>query len=566
MQHLRSLGRTSLLALSLLSACAAADPPASASATTPPPAKSSMSGVFGRFLTGRFALAQSDPGTAADDFLKGLAAKPGDSELLQQAFVASVLSGRTEAVQLAQQLPDTQIAQLVLGNQAARAGHWQAAQERFRGVPRQGLTQLLGPILEAWARQGAGDTTGALGVLQPAIQGQRFRGIFALHAAMIADLAGRTADAERLYQTARREMPEMNLRMGQIIASWQARSGHLSAARTTLASLGATAPELGISLAKLGAGVTSRPVPNAIAGLAESYLALAATLRSQQSGDYAMLMLRLALDLRPDFTAARLLASEVLAGEQHHSAALEMLAGVPASDPLDPLVRLRRAALTSAMGRTDDAMRALEKLAADFPHNAAPLMLEGDLLRGRQRYSEAASVYTRAIADMRDAKRSDWVVFYSRGIAYERSHEWDKAEADLKHALQLAPDQPAVLNYLGYSWAERGEHLAEARSMIQKAAASRPNDGAIADSLGWVMLRQGQTADAVGTLERAVELEPEDSTINGHLGDAYWAAGRKLEAEYQWRRALTLNPAPDDLAKLEAKLQTQPKPALISGQ
>src|SRR6185312_3152872 len=115
------------------------------------------------------------------------------------------------------------------------------------------------------------------------------------------------------------------------------------------------------------------------------------------------------------------------------------------------------------------------------------------------------------IADMRDAKRSDWVVFYSRGIAYERSHEWDKAEADLKHALQLAPDQPAVLNYLGYSWAERGEHLTEARSMIQKAAASRPNDGAIADSLGWVMLRQGQTADAVGTLERAVELEPEDS-------------------------------------------------------
>lgn len=566
MQHLRSLGRTSLLALTLLSACAAADAPARASANAPPPASSSPSGVFGRFLSGRFALAQSDPNAAAEDFLKALAADPGNPELVQQAFIASVLSGRAEAAQLAPQLPDNQIAQLVLGNQEARAGQLQAAQEHFRALPRQGLTQLLGPILEAWSRQGAGDTDGALGTLRPLIQGQQFRGIFALHAAMIADVAGRTADAERLYQTARRDMPETNLRMAQILASWQARSGQPDAARATLAALGDTAPELGLSLPKLNAAVATRPVASATAGLAESYLALAATLRAQQSGDYAMLMLRLALDLRPDFTAARLLASEVLAGEDHHAAALEMLAAVPGNDPLNPLVRLRRAALTSAMGRTDDALHALDKLAADFPHNAAPLMLEGDLLRTRQRYAEAASVYTRAIADMHDGKRSNWVVFYSRGIAYERSNQWAKAEADFKHALQIAPDQPSVLNYLGYSWAERGQHLAEARTMIQKAAESRPNDGAIADSLGWVLLRQGETVDAIGALERAVELDPEDSTINGHLGDAYWAAGRKLEAEYQWRRALTLNPTPDDVAKLEAKLQPQPKASLISGQ
>ena len=124
--------------------------------------------------------------------------------------------------------------------------------------------------------------------------------------------------------------------------------------------------------------------------------------------------------------------------------------------------------------------------------------------------------------------------------------------------LQLSPDQPFVLNYLGYSLADMGHHLDEARQMIQSAAERRPNDGAITDSLGWVMFRQGHSQDAVKTLERAVELEPEDATINGHLGDAYWAVGRKIEAQYQWRRALTLNPTPDDAAKLEAKLNTGP--------
>src|SRR6202008_241791 len=107
-----------------------------------------------------------------------------------------------------------------------------------------------------------------------------------------------------------------------------------------------------------------------------------------------------------------------------------------------------------------------------------------------------------------------------------------------------------------YSWADMGRHLKEARDMIQRAAERRPNDGAITDRPGWGVVRQGDGKGAVTTLEHAVELEPEDSTINGHLGDAYWAAERKIEAQYQWRRALTLNPEPEDKAKLEAKLNT----------
>jgi Flp pilus assembly protein TadD len=226
---------------------------------------------------------------------------------------------------------------------------------------------------------------------------------------------------------------------------------------------------------------------------------------------------------------------------------------------------MRRVGIMVQTGRADDAMRELDRIAADYPDSALPPIQRGDILRSKERYSEAIAAYTSGIEKLGQPGGEDWPVFYDRGIAYEQAHQWHNAEADFRRALQLAPDQPYVLNYLGYSWADKGEHLAEARQMIQKAAERRPNDGAITDSLGWVMLRQGDVGSAVQLLERAVELEPEDSTINGHLGDAYSAAGRLLEAQYQWRRALTLNPGPEDTAKLEAKLQTPTTASVASG-
>jgi tetratricopeptide (TPR) repeat protein len=564
MQHVRRFGRASLLALSLLSACAAADP------TSGDPAASdgryTSSGVYGEYLAGHFAVAQADPNMATEAFLKALAARPEDPELQQQAFLVALLSGRSEAVQLARQLPDNQAAQLLLGDEEARAGNWAAAEQRFQALPRQGLTQLLQPLLLAWAQAGRGDTPAALATLHPYIDSQRFRGIFALHAALIADLGGHADDAARLYGTAETEMPQLNLRLAQILASWQARSGHPAAAEHTLAALAIAAPDMAIALPALEADTATRPVARASDGLAETYLAFAAALRAQDSSEYAMLMLRLALDLRPGFTAARVLAADILAGERHETAALQMLAAVPAGDPLSAVVRMRRAGLVEALGHTEDAIHDLDRLAAEHPDSPLPVVELGDILRSKQRFPDAVAAYTRAITMLRQPAQGDWPLFYFRGIAYDQMHQWAKAEADFRHALALSPDQPSVLNYLGYSWADKGERLSEARRMIQKAVERRPNDGAFTDSLGWVMLRQGDVTGAVSTLERAVELEPEDSTLNAHLGDAYWAAGRRLEAQYQWRRALTLNPAPEDLAKLEAKLQTPPSTAVVSGQ
>src|SRR5215475_13601082 len=193
MQQIRTVRRPLLLAIALLSACAAADP-TPAGGPSAPASRDALSGVFGEYLAGRFAMSQADAQTAASQFLNALATRPDDTDLQQQAFVATLIAGRTEAAQLARALPDSQAAQLLLGQTDVRAGRWQAAEQRFQSLPRQGLTQLLQPLLVAWAQQGDGRPDAALATLHPFLDGQRFRGVYVLHAAMIADQAGRTAD------------------------------------------------------------------------------------------------------------------------------------------------------------------------------------------------------------------------------------------------------------------------------------------------------------------------------------------------------------------------------------
>ena len=560
MQHARAARRSVLLALTLLSACAASQPSSDEADARVP------NGIIGNYLAGRYALSEGDSQTAATDLLKAAGRNPTDPELTLQAFIATLDAGRPEAIKLARQLPDSQVAQLVLADVDIKAGRWQAAEQRFHGLPRQGLTQLLQPLLVAWAQQGDGRTDTALSTLRPYVENPRFRGIFTLHAAMIADLGGRNEEAARLYRSTETDLAQPNLRMAQILASWEARSSQPAEAQRILASLPAVAPELAITLPGLMANVTKRPVPRASDGVAEAYFTFAALLQSQDASDFGLIMLRLALDLRPDFAAARLLAADIQQTEHHPQLALRTLNEVPATDPVIAIVQLRRAALVDRLGRSDDAMHDLERMALQYPDSPLPDQQRGDILRSKQRFPDAAAAYDRAIARVAHPAASDWVLFYDRGVAEERSHAWQKAEADFHHALDLSPDQPYVLNYLGYSWADMGHHLNQARQMIQRAAEKRPNDGAITDSLGWVMYRQGDAKEAVTTLERAVELEPEDSTINAHLGDAYLAAGRKIEAQYQWRRALTLNPTPDDAVKLEAKLNTGRPGAVASGQ
>lgn len=562
MQLSGRVSRAALLVLTTLSACAAMDGGWGDDRI----GGSKASGAFGAFLAGRFAIQESDYQTAADELAKASRDAAADTandagagrEISAQAFIAALLAGRSDAARLAARLPTNPVAQLVLADEDAKAGRWADAEARFAGLPQEGVTQVLRPLLVAWAQAGARHTPAALATLQPLLDTPRLRGIAALHAALIADLGDQAADADRLYTLAKAEFGGTNLRLALALASWQARQGNAAEAQRTIDATTSGTGELALARAALEAIVSKRIINGATDGIAEVYLAVGASVQQQTQAETAQVLLQLAIAMRPDLTAARLLTSDMLAVAKRYRPALAALAPVGADDPLAAPVQLHRATLQDQLGESDDAVRTLDRLAAAFPARPEPLAQEGDIFRTKSRFPEAVAAYDRAIARIGTPSRANWPLFYARGIAHERVGTWPKAESDFLYALQLAPDQPSVLNYLGYAWTERDQNLPRARDMIQRAVELRPEEGAYIDSLGWIQLRQGDGPAAVKSLERAVELEADDPVVNGHLGDALAAVGRMREAEFQWRRALTLKPDAADARRIEAKLATLP--------
>ncbi len=507
------------------------------------------------FLVSQFAAHQGDTARAASSMAGALAGDPTNPELREDAFVLALLAGDGQAAQLAKSLPTNPLAQLLLATKAAHDGNWQQAELGYAELPHQALADAIRPLLLAWAQQAQGESDRAMDTLQPAITGGKLGAIAPLHAALLADAAHRDGLAQRLYTDLAHGQTSPSLQFAQIYASWQARSGDMKAARATIDGAIGSSPELGIAEPRLMAALDHAHAPDPLHGLAMALVEVAAAADSQTGHEVSELLVQVALTAEPGMTDAHLLASEIAAGHKQFKLAATELESVSQDDPLKPVVQLRLANLYARQDRLDDSVALLRNLAATYPKQPEPLAQLGDTLADQKKFPEAIDAYDRAIALLRHPQASDWVVFYSRGTALERAHEWPRAQADMNRALELSPDQPFVLNFLGYAMTERNEDLPLAREMIEKALHARPNDGAIVDSLGWVTLRQGDTKEALRLLEKAAELEPEDPSITGHLGDAYWNAGRHLEAEDQWRRALVLKPDADEQARIEGRLR-----------
>nr|WP_255542786.1 tetratricopeptide repeat protein [Azospirillum sp. INR13] len=216
--------------------------------------------------------------------------------------------------------------------------------------------------------------------------------------------------------------------------------------------------------------------------------------------------------------------------------------------------RMREADSLARMNRNDDAIAVLKALSAERPERTDAVTRLGDIYRYAKRYDEAIPAYTTALERIGAPQERHWPLLYARAMSYEKTKQWPQAEADLQTALTLRPDEASLLNFLGYSWIDRGEHLDKARAMVERAVELRPRDGYIVDSLGWALYKLGDFEGAVAKLERAVELKPGDPTINDHLGDAYWRAGRRNEARFQWMRALRNADEDTDKAGIQAKL------------
>jgi len=297
-------------------------------------------------------------------------------------------------------------------------------------------------------------------------------------------------------------------------------------------------------------------VDNPQAGAAEVLYGLGAALGRRGGEDLGLIYLQLALYLVPSHPLALLSLGDLYESLKKPELANKIYERVPPSSPLQRNAQIQLAMNLDTLERTDEAKALLEKLIAANPGDLEAIMALGNVLRGRKQFAECAEVYSKGIDTITKDEKSNWVIYYFRGICYERAKQWPKSEADLKKALELFPDQPHVLNYLGYSWIDQGVHLDDGMSMIKRAVEQRADDGYIVDSLGWAYYRLGNYDEAVKQLERAVELKPEDPTINDHLGDGYWRVGRVLEARFQWSHARDLKPEPEDLVKIETKLKS----------
>jgi tetratricopeptide (TPR) repeat protein len=316
-------------------------------------------------------------------------------------------------------------------------------------------------------------------------------------------------------------------------------------------------PLVDSALAELKANGKLDPlVANAAAGASEALYGLGSALSQEQGGeDLGMVYLQLSIYLNPEHPLAVVALANLFEATKKFEMAIETYDRVPESSPLKRKSMIQRALNLEILEKKDEARESLKTLAEIKPDDIEGMFAYGNVLRVGKRYAEAAGVYSKIITTLGEPKREHWALYYYRGMSFERAKQWALAEKDFQEALKLTPDNPQVLNYLGYSWVDQGINLDQALEMIRKAVTLRPKDGYIVDSLGWAYYRLGKFEEAAAELEKAIVLSPSDPTINDHLGDAYWKTDRKLEARFQWLRAIENKPEPEDLAKIEQKLK-----------
>ncbi len=557
-----------LLFVAALSACAAGGSTSGAGATE---TLSLGTTASGNFLSGLSAQRGNDPAAAAEYFGAALAVDPNDAQLLLRGLAVALQDGRGEvAVDLAGRLvrqdPGNSFANLTLAVADARAGRYAETEQRLSRLRRNGPNAVLVPLLTAWARAGQQRFDQAAEALETGGSPQAdISGMFRLHAGLINELGQRLEAAEASFKAATQgEAPSLRV----VIAAGRffERNGRASDAEELYRRFNQRAADpiyLAADLARVRAqGTPPPPMSRPADGMAEAMFDLASALQSERTGDLAQIYTQMALWLKPDFPAARLLLGSLLESEQRYAHANAAYAKAGDDPVYGWAAKLHIAGNLDQLGKSEEAVKVLEAMAVEQPTRIDALVRLGDLWRSKAKlpgplpeYDHAISAYDRAVQRIGQPQPQHWSVFFSRAVVLERSGRWARAESDLLKALELEPEQPSVLNYLGYSWADQRIHLDRALPMIERAVELRPRDGYIVDSLGWIHFRLGNLGKALVHMEQAVELRPQDPTIYDQLGDVYWTGGRRAEARAPWERALRLEPEPQQVPLLKKKLE-----------
>jgi tetratricopeptide (TPR) repeat protein len=524
----------------------------------------------GAYLAGRAAEADNNLDQAIAYYKQGLEVDPDDKAMQQSLMLALISNGLfDEALPVAEKLKQVadveRFSRVALAVDAIRSKKFIEAENYLKLALTSDLDKLIAGVLTAWVKTGAGDPKAGMEYLGT-LKGPEWYNLFLnVHKALIADYADLKPEAAAAYEEttiARSQAdvaPEAYVRLLESYAGFLARTGDKAKALEVLNRVDEFNP-LRPTTATLRADIAAgKPIPKVVPtvqdGAAEMLFDIATALNRGGGEAFVRLYLQMARALSPANDAVLVQLGGVSEQQGNLEEAIKFYGDVPDASPLRRIAELQMGLDLAELKRTDEAVKYLNDLLARDPDDIRAYLALGGVHAGAEDFASAAKVYDRAVEHVKNPQRSDWSLFYQRGIAYERLKQWPKAEPNFRKALDLFPDQPQVLNYLGYSWIDMNMNLDEGLEMIKKAVELRPSDGFIIDSLGWGYYRLGRFDEAVTELERAVALQPADPVLNDHLGDAYWRVGRKLEATFQWAHARDLKPDAPVLASVLEKLK-----------
>jgi Flp pilus assembly protein TadD len=538
---------------------AEAEPPAPAipEIWAPVPTDADGRSAYGLYLSGRVAGLRGDRSSAARLLAESQALTPEQPVLGDAAFRESLFSGDLdEVVRLTPTVQDTPLladsGRLVEVVQLLAHGDARASLAVLQSRPFPRPFNEVARYLLPGVALAAGDEALALKPLDATDTGPATL-ILRLQRARALESRRRFDDAEAEYR-AMTAQPGGTQLYGVDFGEFLERRGRREEARAIYQQVlaGQTPePRLLAALQRIDRRGRAPALPAPRQTVAEALQFASLWAANDEAHELAAIFLRLAESLDPsDEVALRL--GQSLASANQEAPAREAFGRVsPANGIVYAGARYNMALSLQRDERPEEALAALRAADAAAPDQ---LMISHDLagqLIALGRYEEALTILNRPNVNTAGQNPS---FRFLRGAALERLGRVDEAEGELWTALQAQPNDPTMLNHLGYLWVDSGRRVEQGADMIARAHAADPDNGNIQDSLGWAQYRQGQYDAAVETLEQAVAKEPANAEIVDHLGDAYWQVGRRREAEWQWSRVLTLEPEPEQRAEVERKL------------